>query len=97
MDKSVENILKQKANWLRGQVLEIVFKTGKGHLGGTFSCIDNFEEIILDSFWTILLPGREYRKKPASNINTTAKATSNNINSWRSKENLLLLVNNTML
>ena len=29
-----------KANWVRRQVLKIAFETGKGHIGGTFSCTD---------------------------------------------------------
>lgn len=32
--------LKEKANWVRRQVLETVVETGKGHIGGTFSCTD---------------------------------------------------------
>ena len=32
--------LKKKANWVRRQVLQSVINTGKGHLGGTFSCTD---------------------------------------------------------
>lgn len=32
--------LKKKANWIRRQVLETIVATGKGHIGGTFSCID---------------------------------------------------------
>ena len=32
--------LKEKAMWVRREVLEIVAETGKGHIGGTFSCID---------------------------------------------------------
>jgi transketolase len=32
--------LKNKANWIRKEVLEAVARTGKGHLGGTFSCTD---------------------------------------------------------
>jgi transketolase len=32
--------LKQKARWVRLQVFESAVKTSKGHLGGTFSCID---------------------------------------------------------
>lgn len=32
--------LSEKARWVRLQVLEKIFKTGKGHIGGTFSCID---------------------------------------------------------
>lgn len=32
--------LEKKANWIRREVLEIVARTGKGHLGGTFSCTD---------------------------------------------------------
>ncbi|MCU0666058.1 MAG: transketolase [Candidatus Omnitrophica bacterium] len=34
------NFLKMKANWVRKQVLESIMLAGKGHLGGTFSCID---------------------------------------------------------
>ncbi|OGZ25452.1 MAG: hypothetical protein A2W71_03010 [Candidatus Nealsonbacteria bacterium RIFCSPLOWO2_02_39_8] len=33
-------ILKKKANLTRREVLETVARTGKGHLGGTFSCVD---------------------------------------------------------
>ena len=32
--------LKRKANWVRREVLEAVVETGKGHIGGTFSCTD---------------------------------------------------------
>src|SRR4030042_3095526 len=32
--------LKRKARWLRKEVLELVVRAGKGHLGGTFSCAD---------------------------------------------------------
>jgi len=32
--------LNKKAKWVRKQVLEAVVETGKGHLGGTFSCTD---------------------------------------------------------
>ena len=32
--------LEKKANWVRRQVLKITFETGKGHIGGTFSCTD---------------------------------------------------------
>ena len=32
--------LKRKANWVRREVLETVVETGKGHIGGTFSCTD---------------------------------------------------------
>lgn len=32
--------LRKKANWIRRQVLETVVETGKGHIGGTFSCTD---------------------------------------------------------
>ena len=32
--------LTDKASWVRMKVLECVEKAGKGHLGGTFSCID---------------------------------------------------------
>ena len=32
--------LEKKANWVRQQVLRITFETGKGHIGGTFSCTD---------------------------------------------------------
>jgi len=39
MKKNLEE-LKKKANWIRREVLEIVAKTRKGHLGGTFSCTD---------------------------------------------------------
>lgn len=34
------NKLKKKANLIRLRVLETVFNTGKGHIGGTFSCTD---------------------------------------------------------
>lgn len=34
--------LKRKANRIRRHVLQIVADTGKGHLGGTFSCIELF-------------------------------------------------------
>lgn len=33
-------LLKKKAQWLRRQVLEKIVQTGKGHIGGTYSCID---------------------------------------------------------
>lgn len=39
MKKDIKE-LKKKARWVRRQVLEIVIQTGKGHLGGTFSCVD---------------------------------------------------------
>ena len=32
--------LKDKAKWIRRQVLETVAAAGKGHIGGTFSCTD---------------------------------------------------------
>lgn len=32
--------LKNKARWVRLQVLESINKEGKGHIGGTFSCVD---------------------------------------------------------
>lgn len=38
----MKNDLKKKANWIRRQVLETVFKTGRGHIGGIFSCTDIF-------------------------------------------------------
>jgi transketolase len=36
----MKNDLEKKANWIRRQVLEIVAKTSRGHIGGTFSCTD---------------------------------------------------------
>lgn len=33
-------LLKKKANWVRKQVLGSIALAGKGHLGGTFSCVD---------------------------------------------------------
>lgn len=41
MKKNFEE-LKNKANWVRRQVLETVALTGKGHIGGTFSSTDIF-------------------------------------------------------
>ncbi len=32
--------LKNKARWIRLQVLESINRAGKGHIGGTFSCVD---------------------------------------------------------
>lgn len=32
--------LKKKANWVRNQVLEMIVSSGKGHIGGAFSCTD---------------------------------------------------------
>lgn len=32
--------LKKKAKWVRLEVLKKIAKTGKGHIGGTFSCVD---------------------------------------------------------
>ncbi len=37
--KNVE-LLKNKARWVRLQVLESINRAGKGHIGGTFSCVD---------------------------------------------------------
>lgn len=34
------DILKQKSLYFRRQILEVVVKTGKGHIGGSLSCID---------------------------------------------------------
>jgi len=39
MQKKIYN-LKRKANWIRNQVLEMIHKAGKGHIGGAFSCTD---------------------------------------------------------
>lgn len=33
-------ILKEKARWVRHQVLEMIVSAGKGHIGGSFSCTD---------------------------------------------------------
>jgi len=33
-------ILEKKARWVRLEVLDKIYKTGKGHLGGTYSCVD---------------------------------------------------------
>lgn len=38
--KDMQEELKKKAMWVRKQVLEAVVRTGKGHIGGTFSCTD---------------------------------------------------------
>lgn len=32
--------LGKKANWVRNQVLEMIVSSGKGHIGGAFSCAD---------------------------------------------------------
>lgn len=32
--------LKSKAQWIRSQVLEMIASAGKGHIGGSFSCVD---------------------------------------------------------
>ncbi len=32
--------LKEKANFIRRQILEMIFSAGKGHIGGAFSCTD---------------------------------------------------------
>lgn len=32
--------LEKKARWVRQEVLEKIFRTGKGHIGGTFSCVE---------------------------------------------------------
>ncbi len=32
--------LKQKSAWVRREVLEAIARTGKGHIGGTYSCTD---------------------------------------------------------
>ena len=32
--------LKEKANWIRQRVLEMITNAGKGHIGGAFSCAD---------------------------------------------------------
>lgn len=34
--------LTDKSGWIRRRVLQTVYETGKGHIGGTFSCIDIF-------------------------------------------------------
>lgn len=34
--------LEEKAAWVRRQVLQMAYKTGKGHIGSTFSCTDIF-------------------------------------------------------
>ena len=39
MEKEMRH-LEKKAKWIRKQVLEAVVETGKGHIGGTFSCAD---------------------------------------------------------
>lgn len=33
-------LMKEKANWIRKQALEMVVKAQRGHLGGAFSCIE---------------------------------------------------------
>lgn len=33
-------MLEDKAKWVRKQVLEMIAKAGKGHIGGSFSCIE---------------------------------------------------------
>jgi transketolase len=32
--------LEQKARWLRGRILQIVASSGRGHIGGAFSCVE---------------------------------------------------------
>ena len=32
--------LKEKANWVRNQILEMIVSANKGHIGGAFSCTD---------------------------------------------------------
>lgn len=32
--------LKRKARWVRHQVLEMIISAGKGHMGGSFSCVE---------------------------------------------------------
>lgn len=32
--------LEKKANWIRNQILEMISRAGKGHIGGAFSCAD---------------------------------------------------------
>ncbi len=39
MQEKIYN-LRKKANWVRNQVLEMISKAGKGHIGGAFSCAD---------------------------------------------------------
>lgn len=39
MHDKIKN-LKKKANWVRGQVLEMIVSAGKGHIGGSLSCTD---------------------------------------------------------
>lgn len=34
------DLLRKKAAWIRLKVLETIYKTGKGHIGGTFSAVD---------------------------------------------------------
>lgn len=34
------NNLKEKSNWVRSRILEIISRAGKGHIGGAFSCTD---------------------------------------------------------
>jgi len=35
-----EKLLYKRAKWVRLEVLDKIYKSGKGHLGGTFSCVD---------------------------------------------------------
>jgi len=42
--------LEKKANWIRKQVLQTVFQTKKGHIGGTFSCTDILIALYYGSF-----------------------------------------------
>ena len=39
MEEKIDK-LKQKANWVRKQILEMIVSAGKGHIGGALSCTD---------------------------------------------------------
>jgi transketolase len=46
------NELETKAKWIRRKVLEMAVSSGKGHLGGTFSCV----EILVALYYQIMKP-----------------------------------------
>lgn len=45
--------LEKKARWVRLQVLKKIFETGRGHIGGTFSCVEILVALYLGSILRI--------------------------------------------
>lgn len=40
MKPNARNVFKDKAKWVRQQVFEMIVSAGKGHIGGTLSCVE---------------------------------------------------------